>query len=345
MLKGRRFIYLRKAASPTDGGGIYDNKVCFGLRELGAEVAEYPVKPAGTREALANCARTGLLPEMARYVAQLEELDLSSYSDWELIVSHEGLFPAIEAFPQFQGRTWIIIHNLRGNILDRGGFSFLRATKTLARYWDRRYLRANAQATLVCLSQREVDLLQSVGFDKLRLLRPGAPVSDVPPPTRLTPTPSLVISGSYDWRLKRRDALYLANKLKHELATGNWTGYADTFFMQEGLNVNSINAMPSDSHVRLGLVPDRFIVGMKLKVIWYIANNCVVASHVGKDLLPEFRGISMAEKFIRTVNFEQDLRGQLKEIWADIDVNAFREFRAECLRRFNWREQIAATFA
>jgi hypothetical protein len=345
MLNGRRFLYLRKGTKENDGGGIYDDKVCASLRALGAEVAEYRLSAASSFPAAITSLRTGLLPEMARYWAELRELDLSSYVQWELIISHEALLPAIELFSNFGRQTWVIVHNLRSSLVDRGGRSFLGATRTIARHWEERYFNANPDATLVFLAERELGLSKGLCRNRSVLLRPGAPPSALEPKA-LAPSPTVVISGSYDWRLKRRDAVDLAKQLGAERSVERWTYYADRFFEDRGLPCRSIDSLPDDGAIKIGLVPDKFVLGMKLKLIWYIAHNCIVASHVANELMPEFDGISNHKKFIRHIDLGRRLLPQLERIWSeDVNINEYRQFRSECLRRFNWREQVSHAFA
>jgi hypothetical protein len=72
---------------------------------------------------------------------------------------------------------------------------------------------------------------------------------------------------------------------------------------------------------------------MKLKVLWYIAANCIVAAP--RDLLDEFADSPWASEFVLTYRDHRDLE-RIAGSLAKLDVAQFAAFRHSCLARFDW---------
>lgn len=91
--------------------------------------------------------------------------------------------------------------------------------------------------------------------------------------------------------------------------------------------------------LRIGVIPDRFVAGHKLKAGFYISHNAIVLSYA--DIREEFTGLPHAEDFVRFVTGPEDLQATLKDFAARDSAalrDAFASFRAACVERFSWQK-------
>jgi hypothetical protein len=98
----------------------------------------------------------------------------------------------------------------------------------------------------------------------------------------------LIVSGTFEWRVKRRDIGILAkewDRFRPDIPI-----FTDPLpdSLSSKFKAGSLSSLDFSTGVRMGLVPDRFQSGFKLKCGMYIANNCVILSFV--DIAVDFDG-------------------------------------------------------
>ncbi|CAN7401390.1 hypothetical protein LJR016_002432 [Devosia sp. LjRoot16] len=211
----------------------------------------------------------------------------------------------------------------------------------MSRLYERRLLSRNNVRILV-LSLREQRILEEAGF-KVKYLPPGCPQARPLLPTNVGSPPELVVSGTFGWSFKRRDAAWLERAI---LQPSNFSSvlrmFSDATFNGSIPGQTDLEKLPQDQTLRVGIVPDRFVTGMKLKVLWYIANNCVVLSPRG--LGEEFSNVPHADRFVRVFSDVRSFDGLISSLEGFEDWDAFAQFRAACLKRFDWTARALDVF-
>jgi len=328
-LSKRKFLYIRRPAWLQDGGTIYDDRLVGSLRQLGAAVQELDGHRLGTVQAISRAILQASTPRYTRFVAEVPEL---LDAETEIILSHESFSSLAHALPADR-RIHLIVHNLPSAFDDEGRLSVDGLMIGMSRFYEKR-LFSRSNVTILVLSLREQRLLSEAGFN-VRYLPPGCPPGRPLLPTNVGNPPELVVSGTFGWSFKRRDAAWLARTiLEPSKFSSVVCMFSDPTFSGVVAGRTDLEKLPQDQTLRVGIVPDRFVTGMKLKTLWYIANNCVVFSP--RDLGDEFRNVPYADRFVRTFSDVRSFDELLSSLSEFDDWDAFAQFRSACLERFDW---------
>ena len=147
----------------------------------------------------------------------------------------------------------------------------------------------------------------------------------------------LVLSGTFDWKPKRRDVLLFLDA--YWSATDRLALWADDpsiLGSQPGLN-GRLTSADCGRAIRFGVITDRFVAGHKLKTLSHIAHNQIVLSFA--DVLDDFAHIEDAGLFIRRVRSFDDIARQVTLV-AQMDPvstrSRFLAFQGRCSSLFTW---------
>lgn len=202
--------------------------------------------------------------------------------------------------------------------------------------WERRAYSSEAFPSIAVLSRSDERHLRSLrSKESILYVPPGMPES-VELNEDAQFRPELVISGTFEWYPKRRDIFGFAREysaLSYALPV-----FADPLpgDLSSVLNARPFPANFADG-IRLGLIPDRFVAGHKLKATAYIAHNAIVLSYA--DISKEFEGIDDHEFFVRTISNAGEI-AKLSEQFKSLASGQLRrrmiEFKDRCANRFSW---------
>ena len=208
-----------------------------------------------------------------------------------------------------------------------------------------RRIAAIPNLRLVVLSNADKHALeQSIGDVDIDIhtLLPGMPPNSLSLPLEASFKGKLVLDGTYNWWMKRRD-------LERFLKDWKRRGTGEDLIVRGSPHGDVSGELPakpwseavSAQSVDVGLITDRFVAGFKLKALSYIAINCAVFSFC--DIRSEFAGIPHADIFVRLIRDIPDLieqRQKLAEIPRERLLDMFEMFRQGCIGRFNWSRSI-----
>lgn len=236
----------------------------------------------------------------------------------------------------------LILHNITSDTLSQafGSNLLVRLLKwrTLA-HEKRVYTRSNVRAILV-LSLRDKRLVEDMGVRVPVLWAPPGLPPVVPQAQDATFSPVLAFSGNYDWFPKRRDLKRFMQDLK-VLNIGLESDEAIADNIRGDVPITPARFTDLDycsKTLRIGVIPDRFLAGHKLKAGFYICRNAIVLSYA--DIREEFEGIPHADDFVRIVSGPQDLQAAMDDFAARDRselCEAFFEFQQACVERFSWQ--------
>ncbi|WP_181708667.1 hypothetical protein [Chthonobacter rhizosphaerae] len=330
---------------PVNGGGdeIYDSKVASHLPSH-FHLNHMLLKPQNHKERAIALLQG--LPH-PRYKYRSSEIVNSFINAAEksdhVIISWES-FDYLAAL--ITRPVTLILHNIISDVLLQ--VFDTRTIPTIAaahsRFWESRlYRRPNVR--LVVLSKRDAALV--------RHLAPGTRPYIAPPgspPATLLQTaafiPEIVLSGSYDWAPKRRDVSMLLREIEasnHSMVFRHDRPLPDIRELPGLSNLSTFiqHAEYADG-LRIGLIPDSFLGGFKLKASYYVANNCMVASR--SDIRGEFSGLPFSDEFVRYVPKVSDLISLMKELSDKADANMLQRwsvFKNACVDHFTWARTAA----
>jgi hypothetical protein len=209
-----------------------------------------------------------------------------------------------------------------------------------AAMWEKRLYRSPNIAAIVTLSRR--DQAHVAGVTKtamVPLVIPGMP-QVVPLLPQAGLREELVVSGTFDWRPKRRDIMLFAQEYARE--RGRLPVFADRLPDEASAMLPTMPALSeseASEAIRFGLISDRFVAGHKLKTLSYIAHNQVVLSF--SDAVHDFESIPDHEFFIRRIASTADIATQVAAVSA-VGTDQIRErlltFQRLCAQQFSWEE-------
>lgn len=251
-----------------------------------------------------------------------------------VIFFNEVTFPSLPGGKHSGLRPILAAHNVQSVVASSDPSPIVRATGFLARAFERRYY-ADPDVALVCISQGDVDGLRAARIHRrdIAIAPPGAPpAADLVASAQILPV--AVITGSYGWWRKKRDL--------RRLAAGAWTLPQPILANDlEALSImgdkaERMEAMDWSSAVRFGIVSDRFVGGFKLKLLEYIANNCIVLACC--DLSREVAALPHAAEFVRKISGLPEAAKVIAELSGDnrAMIERFRIFKKACLERYAW---------
>ncbi|MCG9914735.1 MAG: hypothetical protein MH112_00045 [Phenylobacterium sp.] len=311
-----KLLYVKKAYAESYLGGdaIFDRKLGCALERAGHSVSVMDMHPGGRAFAVPTMITQRLPPDAARFAtpqAIRKFCEAAQGEAWDgIVISHESLLP-IGIVNSFAAPMFFILHNLmshaRGNL---GIHSFLRSR------WDRieRSAFEKRNVAVGVLSYREQMILPADVRDRSILIQPGLGSIYSTAESRID-TSRVYLSGSSDWGLKRRD-LKRFNKL-----------------VDSGLVV--INGeIPDDGTLRVGIVPDQFQAGFKLKVPDYISRNCAVISL--HDLFEDFEPSLAPQDALIKISHPSEIGAKLRLLQARVDAVAADVQRCKAI----WTERL-----
>lgn len=341
-----RILWIGKGSvNPAGGDEVYDRKVLAFIRET-HDVDIFHPEPATRLKRLINLA-AGIPIHRASYYTRENVIQLK-----RLIakVPYDAVVTSWEPFDflaNYSKRNIVILHNMTSDAICQIFPENLiaRLYSARVRRWESKLYRRHNIAALIVLSQRDADIVrQHCDIDPI-VAHPGSPPqADLSDMAEFKP--EIVISGTYDWLPKRRDLKRLAHlysqlnnrpKVRYDVAMPR--------SIMDKLTPKTIHQHEFKEAIRIGIIPDTFSAGHKLKSTFYIAQNCVVASF--SDVASDFRGLPHSALFIRRVRTMSDL-AQLQAELEAMDPqqlrDLFSEFKEACLRRFDW-QLTAATIS
>lgn len=338
-----RLLWIGKAAgSGAAGDEVYDRKIIAELERAGHCVERIaPVQVSRQRE-LRNMIR-GVPYYRARYQSpdNLSRLREAARGYDAVICSWEPL----DGLAFDLGVPVVpILHNVTSQSLVAMSPAnpIARLLASGARAWERRAYGSGRFPAIAVLA--EADAAQ------VRKVARGVPVIYAPPGLPLGPAlvvdaafrSEILISGTFDWRVKRRDILALATEWRELDAP--LPVFADPMPVaaEAAFRPRPMADVDASVAIRLGVVPDRFSAGYKLKAGSYISANAVVVSF--SDIYGDFAGLPDASLFVRHIKHARDigpLAAEFAAMPADRLRQRFQAFRAAASERFSWTKSAA----
>jgi len=336
--------------STDEGSGeeVYDSRVVASLRKLGHHVEIcHPEPVSRLREAalLATC----LLPYLRTRYATLR----NRRAIVEKSRSVDVVIGSWEPFDALLGRLprpcILIVHNIISRSLPAlltGSIPALftgsigaRFGAYRARLWERRHYRAGNFAAIGALSNRDLAYLDTLAH-RPRLLRltPGMPrLAELAPDAEFKS--EIVLSGTFGWFPKRRDTVMFAQQ--YAKIDNRFQVRAEALPEEAVAALHPLSAPSADeiaSAIRLGVIPDCFEAGHKLRTLAYIANNQIVLSF--SDVSFDFEHIPDHDLFIQRLHTVEDIArvvSSLRSIPLPELRDKFRQFKQACARSFTWQ--------
>ncbi len=334
-----KILWIGKSSGArASGNEIYDSELVAALRRGGDEIVT--VAPVAASRLMEICKLLiGYPIYRSRYAGSANLASLSAAfaeSDFDFAVcSWEHLDWLAYHLP---GKVVPILHNVSSLALASlyPGAFFADLARLRVLNWEKRAYGSGRFPAIAVLSQGDADFVKSIAPNaEVVLAPPGMPAgAPLEPDARFAA--EIILSGTYDWRPKRRDAEafareYAISGLRYPVFADNWPTS-----LQSTLAVAPLKEAPTHA-IRIGLIPDRFQAGHKLKTTYYIANNAIIFTYA--DVSRDFAGIEDHSFFIRTIAHVSDIPEHVEEFAkmpADELVRRFQRFKAACERRFSW---------
>lgn len=334
-------LWIGPHDSPVSSGEvIYDRKIATALRAA-ANVSFYTPARVGPWPKLLRLLLGQAWHWASYYTRQsLEEVRERARAADVVVCSWEKY----DGFSEIVERPVVLIlHNITSDtakqVFPSNLLARLMGWRTLL-HEKRVYTRPNVKAIFV-LSLRDKRLVEDMGVQMPVLWAPPGTPPAVPLADSAEFEPSLTFSGSYGWFPKRRDLGRFLQDLQ-TLGLGLQTDETITNKMRHGVPITQARFTDLDHcarKLRLGVIPDRFVAGHKLKAGFYICHNAIVLSYA--DIREEFEGLPYSEDFVRFVTGPDDLKAARRDFMARDNTalcRAFFEFQQGCVERFSWHK-------
>lgn len=258
-----------------------------------------------------------------------------------VVVSWESF----DFLPAFSNKpTTLIVHNVMSDTLRQVFKGRGRIVGQAAAYqserWERR-IYADGAINIVVLSKRDYNVIRKIAPRAVvSIAPPGCPPASELASERFIP--EVVISGTFEWAPKLRDLIVIARQYDSSDFSFIFRHDHPLPLLSPPSLLNSesepIQEKDFQEGLRIGLIPDTFLGGFKLKSSYYIAMNCIVATMC--DIREEFIGIPHADEFVRLVHCIDDIQKLVDEFRVNQNPRTFqrwREFKAACLSKFSWK--------
>lgn len=333
-----RILYVRRREGPREAGdAVVDRRLLAELRvrmfvdelELDYQNTPLTLKTALVQRIPPSFARIRSTANAALVDRKLAEGDYDA-----VLFSHEATVPA--TLPT-NLPTIVVTHNVQSRRFADGSPS-ARLLGPVCRAVERRFFQAADLVGFLAADDLTAGVALGTPSDRALLLAPGMP----PGAPMLGPLPFLatyLVTGTYGWHLKTRALRRFARSF------GGFLAEREVFVTDRDARatlgtgtLTSLDALRAQAGLRLGLVIDDFHMGFKLKSLEYVALNAVV---VFRNEVPEdFVGLPFAERFVRSVDGPPGLVALESEFQAadprELE-QAFRQFQAACIERFDWQ--------
>lgn len=324
------------------GDEVYDREIVAALRHAGASVDR--IAPERVSRAGAIAGLLAGVPHQRNWYASrrnvrrlraaAEDADLV-FCSWEPL----DRLAAVIRRPVIP-----ILHNITSRALPAlyPGRPDARLLAWRAARWERQAYRSRHFPGIAVLARQDAEFVAGLpGAPPIFYAPPGMP-RPVPLSDTATFRPEIVLSGTYDWAPKHRDILAFARD--YARLPSVWPVHADALPGGAAalLGPRPFAAKDSGAGMRIGIIPDRFQAGHKLKTTFYLAHNALVLSYA--DVSADFAGLPDASFFIRRVWTASEIAGAMTELSAMEPAGLrarFEGFKAACAARFSWARSAA----
>jgi hypothetical protein len=333
-----RILWVGKA--PADGAAgdeIFDRKILSALRAEGVEpIRVAPERVSKPREIL-NLLRC--VPHYRARYASRRNHDLLRRTAQECDVALCSWEPFDALAYRLPCPVIPILHNVTSRSLPsmfpRNKAAALAAFR--AGLWEKHIYSSSRFPAIAVLSRQDQAHVESLAPGKHVLFTPPG----MPPLVPLVETavfkPEILISGTYDWLPKHRDIVAFAEEygrsaLRLPILANGLPAKAAGLLQPEALP-----EQPPGDAIRLGLIPDRFDAGHKLKTTYYIASNAIVLSYA--NVLFDFADIEDHAFFIRKISRVDEIDRHIREISLVPPEDLRRRltaFKQRCADKFSW---------
>jgi hypothetical protein len=342
----RRLRILWVGKSPTNSGAsgeeVFDARTIAALRAMDCYLDVFHPPPV-SRAREATLLSIGALPyARSRYAIRKTTQQIRAISrDYDVIIcSWEPFDALVRHLPR---PTILIVHNVSSQGLPAiyPGNLLAKLAAVRAAIWERRWYRASHFVAIAALSRADLAYLGNIPDAPALLWTPPGMPPCVELDTRAELIEEIVLSGTYGWPPKQRDAdLFVWDYAALDArlpVRADMSGAA-----RDGWGtIKLLDPLPlptaSENHqgIRIGLITDRFQSGHKLKTLAYLAGNQVVLSfaNVGSD----FSHIPDHDLFVRHVSRASEINFHVRALSAIPDLrDRFARFKAACAQQFTW---------
>jgi hypothetical protein len=339
-----RILWIGK--QPTDGEAgdeVFDRKTIAACRAQGHQIDLFHPARVGRMQEAVNLL-TGMPHHRARFGSRANRLAIR-----RMAAGYDATICSWEPLDGLAGGLRppgvLILHNVTSQSLPAmfPGSRVAALAAAASRVWERRCYRRGVYSTLAVLSNADLAILSALtDHPPLLLLPPG-----MPPCVALADDaaliPEIVVSGTYDWKPKRRDALAFATEYS---AVENRLPILADGLPEAAARLLRPGPLPSGEAcggaLRLGLITDRFVAGHKLKTLAYIAANQIVLSFA--DVAGDVAHVPDHDFFIRRIGSVGEIAGHAAAL-AAVPAAELRErflaFQRRCAGLFTW-DAVAA---
>jgi hypothetical protein len=251
-----------------------------------------------------------------------------------VFILYEALFYLAEAVSPGAAKVVLYSHNVPSQY-SSGENPLETALHRLAVKAEMRwYAPINGEVVYISRSDRDAAVEAQLATPEARVAPPGAPPAK-PLADDATFIGEAVITGSYDWWRKRRDLKAFAT------GCGDVVVHGFDPWVKEVLPSSrfyaSADALDWTSHMRLGVVTDRFPGGFKLKTLEYVARNCAVFSSA--PVMSDFTDLPYADRFVFDNQRPEQLADVCRALAArdpEVMRREFLAFKEACCAYYDW---------
>lgn len=305
------------------------------------------VEAAGRATKVANILLNQIPSEWSAYYSDrwFEAVrDLTSSGAYaRVFILYEALFYLAEAISPGETKAVLYSHNVPSQY-SSGTNPLETALHRLAvRAEMRWYAPVNGEVVYISRSDRDAAARAGLAAADARVAPPGAPPGK-PLAANATFVGEAVITGSYDWWRKRRDLKAFAANCGDVVVHG-FDPWVKTVLPASRFYASS-DAFDWSSHLRLGVVTDRFPGGFKLKTLEYVARNCVIFSNA--PVMADFTHLPFADRFVFDNQRPEQLADVIRALAArdpEDMIREFQTFKDACCAYYDWDRCLEPLFS
>jgi hypothetical protein len=255
-----------------------------------------------------------------------------------VFILYEALFYLAEAVRPGPAKAVLYSHNVPSQYSSGENFLETALHRLAVKAEMRWYAPVNGEVVFISKSDRDAAVRAELATPDARVAPPGAPPAK-PLADDATFVGEAVITGSYNWWRKRRDLKAFA------AGCGDVVVHGFDPWIKKTLPASRLYASADDfdwsSHLRLGVVTDRFPGGFKLKTLEYVARNCAVFSSA--PVMSDFADLPYADRFV----FDNQQPEQIAEVSRALAARdpatlrrEFLAFKEACCARYDWDRSL-----